>query len=83
MYDTRTRLFFFACLKDAAGAGAGLQAKLSQALWGPALSKNATDQSEILDLGSHNSLVCNVQHDMYTQFFSQKITPPYSPGSKM
>ena len=25
MFDTRTRLFFFACLKDAAGAGAALK----------------------------------------------------------
>ena len=25
MFDTRTRLFFFACLKDAAGAGATLK----------------------------------------------------------
>ena len=25
MFDTRTRLFFFACLRDAAGAGATLK----------------------------------------------------------
>ena len=35
--------------------------KFAQALWGLAPSEKATDQSEILDLGSHNRLV---QHDM-------------------
>ena len=34
MFDTRTRLFFFACPKDAAGAGASLKKAT------PALTKN-------------------------------------------
>ena len=37
-------------------------------------SEKATHQSEILDLGSHNSLL---QHDMWPNFVS-KISPPYS-----
>ena len=49
----------------------GLQAKFAPALWGPAPSEKATEQSEILDLGSQNSLV---QHDMCPKKF-QQITP--------
>ena len=44
----------------------GLQAKFSQANRGPAPSENATDRSEILDLGSHNSLL---QHGMCPNLF--------------
>ena len=51
----------------------GLQAKFAQALRGPAPSKKATDQSNMLDLGSHNSLV---QNDICPKI-SFKITPPY------
>ena len=42
-------------------------------LWGPEPSEKSTFQSEILDLGSHNSLVKNVM----CPHFSEKITPPY------
>ena len=45
----------------------------SENLWGPVPNEKATVQCEILDLGSHNSLV---QHDMCPKYFL-KITPPY------
>ena len=49
-----------------------LQANFSEALGGPAPSENATDQSEILDLGSHNSLL---QHDCAQLRFQKTLHP--------
>ena len=52
----------------------GLHAKLSETFWGPAPSEKASDQREILNLGSLNN--SNVQHDMCPTLFP-KITSPY------
>ena len=54
-----------------------LLAKFAEALWGPAPGEKATDQSEILDSGSHDTHDSLLQHDMSPNFFLQKSLRPY------
>ena len=51
---------------------------MGKTVFDPVPSEKATVQSEILDLGFHNSLL---QHDMWPIFSLSKITAPYSAWS--
>ena len=55
MFDTRTRLFFFACLKDAAGAGAALKST--------ALAPGSDRQKHVPEIKTLSTLVSRHLHD--------------------
>ena len=92
MFDTRTRLFFFACQKDAAGAGVTLKSRLRLRLSAPTNKKIVSFSATLLvthvsELAGHKEVLrfCTVGNRLpasQSVYSSIRPLPPLSPESR-